>query len=868
MGAGGLSGAEVSSAEVSLRRSFEQRQAVSLGDDQVVRASFIAQLVVMPREDGRGQALELIGARIVGDLDLSDCSVSVPMVFRGCRFEGDVLLDDARTSRIHMEDCEIGSVRAARLRCEGPLWLRGLQKTGRIDLEDAHIGGDLDLAGSRVGNDGVAVNLMAAQVDGDLVAKNVDLRGTFHLPGAVVSGRLLLEQAKIANESGIAVDGKSADVSLGIDARLARFTGKLQFAGARLGGDLNLQGAQHDRPGACAIDFSGAEVRGSAFLRGGFSCRGVLDCRHATISGQLRLDRSAVTDPHPGSGVAIALDWADIAGGVEATEPVALDGAINLVGTRVGGVFRIRGGQLNGRDGRAINAVAAAFGAGFRLEGASRLSSEIRMTACTISGDVMLDGLEGTSFHLASSTVSGVVSICSGKLVAPGGTALHIATSEISGDLMLTDLELLGDACQPAEGAEAPSSSADLLVSTAQLSDTTVRGRLHAGSLRCSGEVRLVNLVVPHVTFHGAALRAPGALVISGSNLTVDTLVLAELSAVGGVVLSSCEIGHVLRVTSAVITGGSRRLDLEEVGSFSLDLTGTKIGRQLNMAGSFFEDKVILADAAVGQDVRLDDARLGGRNGCALDATRLEASVLRLLPATAPGGAVRLANANVGLLIDRATSWPREHEVDLSGFTYGRLSAEVTLADRLSWLKLATPQFVPGPYEQLANCLTAAGDKDGARTVRLAAVRRSYRDVPPGLRDTRSVRRRIRYVFRRAWGCLQDSVLGYGYRSARALVLFVVLWVVGGAAFALGSGPCLRAGAPQAGPCPVKADEHPSWDPFLYALDLLIPLLDLGHEKAWDVIGPSKAVMWVLMVSGWVLATAIIAAASRTLRRS
>lgn len=82
-----------------------------------------------------------------------------------------------------------------------------------------------------------------------------------------------------------------------------------------------------------------------------------------------------------------------------------------------------------------------------------------------------------------------------------------------------------------------------------------------------------------------------------------------------------------------------------------------------------------------------------------------------------------------------------------------------------------------------------------------------------------------------------------------------------------GAGPASAGGAAEPGPCPVKADEHPTWDPFLYALDLLIPLLDLGHEKAWDVVGPSKAVMWVLMVSGWVLATAIIAAASRTLRR-
>jgi hypothetical protein len=51
--------------------------------------------------------------------------------------------------------------------------------------------------------------------------------------------------------------------------------------------------------------------------------------------------------------------------------------------------------------------------------------------------------------------------------------------------------------------------------------------------------------------------------------------------------------------------------------------------------------------------------------------------------------------------------------------------------------------------------------------------------------------------------------------------------------------------------CPVNAAEHPTWDPFLYILDVLIPIAGLGHEKAWDPTG-----------------TALIAAAGRALSRS
>ncbi|WP_270950624.1 hypothetical protein [Saccharopolyspora oryzae] len=213
MGAGDLSGADSSSVEELLNRAFERREPLLLENDQVVRASFIAELVVASSERGPGPALELIGARITGDVDLSDCSVSVPMVFRNCRFEGDLVLDDASTSRIHLENCEIGTVRAARLRCEGPLWLRRLRKAVHVDLEDARIAGEVDLQGSRVNNtSGIAVNLTTAHIDGDLVVKNTDLRGTLHLPGAVVSGALLLELAIAANPGGVAVDGTSASL--------------------------------------------------------------------------------------------------------------------------------------------------------------------------------------------------------------------------------------------------------------------------------------------------------------------------------------------------------------------------------------------------------------------------------------------------------------------------------------------------------------------------------------------------------------------------------------------------------------------------------------------------------------------------------
>lgn len=70
------------------------------------------------------------------------------------------------------------------------------------------------------------------------------------------------------------------------------------------------------------------------------------------------------------------------------------------------------------------------------------------------------------------------------------------------------------------------------------------------------------------------------------------------------------------------------------------------------------------------------------------------------------------------------------------------------------------------------------------------------------------------------------------------------------------------------GLCPVNTTDKRTWDPFLYVLDVLVPIVDIGHEKAWNPTGLDKVVMVALLVSGWVYATALVAAAGRALSRS
>lgn len=59
----------------------------------------------------------------------------------------------------------------------------------------------------------------------------------------------------------------------------------------------------------------------------------------------------------------------------------------------------------------------------------------------------------------------------------------------------------------------------------------------------------------------------------------------------------------------------------------------------------------------------------------------------------------------------------------------------------------------------------------------------------------------------------------------------------------------------------------PQWNAALYALDLLIPVIDLGQDGYWRMEGGWQWIAAALILVGWILATTVAAGASRLLRR-
>ncbi|MGW0117402.1 oxidoreductase [Streptomyces sp. NPDC003327] len=257
-----------------------------------------------------------------------------------------------------------------------------------------------------------------------------------------------------------------------------------------------------------------------------------------------------------------------------------------------------------------------------------------------------------------------------------------------------------------------------------------------------------------------------------------------------------------------------------------------------------FHGGVRLDDGRFGDAVDLHHARflLDGARREEVSLRRIATPELRFNGERPDEGRVVLNGAKVVTLIDLPASWPGPGGLAMGGFVYENLVPyeRFPLARRLEWVAAATPEYAPEPYERLAAVLRSSGEDADAREVLLAKQRRRRETLP---------------VAGKLWGYLQDWTVAYGYRPGRAALWMAVLWAAGTIAFS------------RYRPVPLKGEEAPDWNGPLYALDLLLPVINLGQDGYWRLEGLWQWAAAVLILIGWILATTVAAGATRLLRR-
>jgi hypothetical protein len=606
--------------------------------------------------------------------------------------------------------------------------------------------------------------------------------------------------------------------------RGARVTGRLDLMGAEVAYALVCEGCYFEES-LRLVEASTKTVRivGSrvpAFNGARLRLDGILNLHQSRIEQGVRLDRAKIAGEvflrgavvgADAAGVALAADGMAVDGNVECDEGFTAEGTVRLRGARLTGSMALGGARLSRPGGRALDASNLTVD-GWLAVRAATVTGEFGLQNARIVGWIDLAGCRlsnpgGTAFTAGGLTVDGGV-WCHRGFAAEG--EIRLVGARLGGNLTLTDAHL------------------DNPGGTALNLDRTAMADLEADGLTARGRVTLADAeIARRVTLKNARLgEGPDDTALVADGLTTGTLTLDGLQARGALVIRTARISGRMTLRGA-------RLSAPDT---ALRLSRTEIGADLFCGDMTAEGRVKVTGARIGRQLALDRVRLTHPREVALDARSLTVAELTL---TGPvDGAVQLDHARVGVLRDDPGHWPSVLQLD--GLTYDALEPRLSAAERLTWLSRDPGGCPPQPYEQLAAFYSRMGQPAEARRV-LYARELHHRDTMTRVG--------------RVWSLLQDATVGYGYRSWRAVAWLALLLVVGSVVYGL------------APPPPLKAGEAPHFNPVMYTLDLMLPIVDLGQQNAFNPAGAEQWFSYFLVAAGWVLATTIAAGIARVITR-
>lgn len=716
--------------------------------------------------------------------------------------------------------------------------LGGGVTAGALRLCNAVFADPVDLGGAELG---FVLQLVACRFD-----QLLDLRSTRVRVLDLRGSRL----ARGLSARGLQVE---SDALLGsAEGRSLTAGGPLWLNHARIGGDLDLSGAQlapaagevSDEPTLTplrALSADCAEVGGSLRLGRGFTATATVNLAAAQVCGDLDcigghfLDRGDQCLFAQGLNVRqnVAL-CSDYMGGDRGQFEAR--GCVSLARATVGGQLLCEGGQFS-------SASECLFAQSIHVQGGVLLGGDFRGSAP--AGAAVRDETRAGSISFSGATIDGSLLCRRGTFVGWAGEepAPGHFVSRAGSFLWLRS-----------EGEPTPHpptlASVDLRRATVR-GDTVFQRRCHiTGALACAGarfegDLRLQGATFGCVGLAGAQIN--GTLEVAG-DLKL-TLTLAE-NRVYPLDLRNARVATLCDCFGPVEGMAQERGRLYRLAG----LTCEGFDRDMRRSGRLLADWIRAADQRSWQRHGPGQHHVHVYSGFAqiLRAEGLEVEAAEL--------AVRQRRDGREWHVDRA---------ELRCLRDGALCLVWLLAVAVLWLRGPSIQATWRPWlPWLAAALAVA-----------LVVRRPQRTL------------------RAVWNLILDLTVGYGYRPSLALVWLIAIWAGGTALYhagweagamvpgaealvqaqaARGPGPPLSALPAAARAAQLRRllpPEYPPFHPWAYVLDRLLPIVQFGYARHWmpeqhSAFGQGLFVAdWLLTGCGWLLSLLFAGAVSGLLRR-
>lgn len=615
------------------------------------------------------------------------------------------------------------------------------------------------------------------------------------------------------------------------------------------------------------LDISGSTVTGSHRTTASTSKTSAIWLCESQIGGRLLcVDTVIHSDGHR----ALQADRMRVGGAVRMLRDFEAIGEVRMIGAQLDGSLDFTGVRVRTHRGIAMDLSDIVIGGSLFIvadEATGRvpiIDGRIDMVSGRIAGQLLVRGARFK--HSPDQTLGGYdtggadLALSAARLFVGGVASIERGT-EIEGGLDLSSGELSGLTIEAGCRIDAPGRVA------LDLTHAELRSSLELGGVTVRGTIRLTGARV-------GGMLGMGGIVLSDPD--GDALVKASsVSVAGGVVLSNarCEGGE-LEFQRASIDGGVQATGtrLSNPSGATVILHHATVRGSVRLVDGFESNGYVLLNRSVIEG-QLDCG--GGVFECPAPSRRNpESHAIQALSTNVRGGmdlrwarvgpSVDLTDATTTVLMDDPALWPPR--IRVSGFSYDRFEADAWFwKDRRDWLRKQADHDA-SPYEQAAKVFKQHGYAYGAEQILIAQRVQARKRL-----GDRWLRRGADAVF--GW------TVGYGYRPSRVVWLLVLLLTIVSLTLLTPMAQSTMRATSESGevftpgvPDPCGGGEVRCFNPILYAIDTVVPLVSLNQRATWypnPHVPGGLFVMWLLHLStiaGWLLSTIFLLAFTRLAR--
>jgi hypothetical protein len=489
--------------------------------------------------------IQIIGARIVDDLDLENAKLIRAISILKSRIEGEINLVRARTDSL--------------------IWVDGSLMKGRFIAAGLHSDTDLLLLNGSVFKSEVTLN--GAKIDGNVELNGAKFEHKLDAQQLQVGGSLFMSSNDQNKASFKEVNLTDAKIAKQLAMAAVTIDGPLNATLLKVGGNFLAASIGEGKTRFGSVTLINAEIGGNVSLIG-TSFDGALQASLMQVGGHLAMNSDS---ENKASFKEVNLTGTKIAGGVY-MGGATFDGALDAALLQVGGDLFMSSDNQNKASFKDVNLTGTKIAGGVYMGGAT-FDGTLNAGGLKVGSDLWAQpsGQEKTSFRTVSLSTAEI------------GGSVSLAGTSFQGALNAAGLKIGGNLMAPSIGQD-ETNLRDVILAGAKVAGQVsfigakFDGTLNAFLLQVDGNLFMSSATLKDVYLTGA--KVAGRLDMSAN---FDGELNAESLNIGGnlIMRDACYADKAVMALAHV--GGN--LDLRGASFSDIDLTGASVAGELRLDG-------------------------------------------------------------------------------------------------------------------------------------------------------------------------------------------------------------------------------------------------------------------------------------------